>query len=54
MITVARVAAARRAYESTTNAVTNSSLLYKIYDIGSPTLAMAAVRRDYVPSDDLD
>ena len=50
----ARVAAARRAYEGITNALSNESLLYKIYDIGSPSLAMVEVRRHYVPSEDLD
>ena len=47
----ARVAAARRAY---TNALPRSSLLYKVYDIGSPSIAMAEGRRHFVPSDDLD
>ena len=50
----ARIAAARRAYEGITNAILNSSLLYEIYDIGTPSLAMAEVRRHYVPSDKLD
>ena len=50
----ARVASACRAYEGITSAVTNSFLLRKIYELGSPSLAMAEVRRMYVPSDDLD
>ena len=50
----ARVAAARWAYEGITNALSNSSLLYKISDIGSPSIAMAKVRKHYAPSDDLD
>ena len=37
-----------------TNALPNSSLFYNIYNIDSPSLAMAAVRRRCVPSDDLD
>ena len=50
----ARVASARRAYEEITSAVTNSFLLGKIDELGSPGLAMTEVRRMYVPSDDLD
>ena len=49
----ATVAAARRAHEGIANALTNSSLLYKIHDIGSPSLAMAEVRRHHVPSDEI-
>ena len=50
----ARAAADSRAYEGITNALSNSSLLCQINDIGSHCLAMAEVRRHYVPSDDLD
>ena len=50
-----KVASARRAFEGITAAVThNSPLLRKIQEIGSPGLAMAEIRRHYVPSDDLD
>ena len=49
-----RVASGRRAYEGITNAITNSFLLGKIYELGSPSLAMVEIRRQYVPSDDLD
>ena len=49
-----RVAAARSASEGITKQISNSSLLYKIYEIGSPSLAKAEVRRHYVPSDEFD
>ena len=48
------MASARRAYEGITNAVTNSFLLGKIYELRNPSLAMAEIRRMYVPNDDLD
>lgn len=48
-------ASVRRAFEGITAAFThNLPLLRKIQDIGSPRLAMAEIRRHYVPSDDLD
>ena len=50
----ARDASARRAYEAIASAVTNSFQLGKIYEQGSPSLAMAEFRRMYVPSDDID
>ena len=50
-----KVALARRAFEGITAAVThNSPLVRKIQEIGSPSLAMAEIRRHYVPGDDLD
>ena len=50
-----KVASARRAFEGITAAVIhNSPLPRKIQAIGSPSLAMAEIRRHYVPSDDLD
>ena len=48
------MASARRAYEGITNAVTSSFLLGKIYELRNPSLAMAEIRRMYVPNDDLD
>lgn len=43
-----------RAFKSIATAITNSSLTHNMYYIGSPTLAMAEVRRHYVRSDVLD
>ena len=46
---------ARTAFEGITAAVThNSPLLRKIQEIGSPSLAMAEIRRHYVPTYDLE
>ena len=50
-----KVVSARRAFEGITAAVTlNSPLLRKIQEIGSPSLAMAEIRRHYVPTYDLE
>ena len=49
-----QVASARRAYQSIITAVSNSSILRKIYELDSPSLAMAEIRRTHVPGDDLD
>lgn len=49
-----KVVSACRAYEGVTNVIANSSLLRKIYNLGSASLTMAEVRRTCVPSDDLD
>ena len=48
------VASAHRAYESITTAIADSSLLPKTNEVRTPSLAMAEVRRMYVPSDNLD
>ena len=50
----AREASARMVHEGITSAVRNLFLLGKIYELGSPSLAMAEVRRMYVSSNDLD
>ncbi|CAM9184868.1 unnamed protein product, partial [Laminaria digitata] len=48
------VTAARRAHDGINHAMTSQSLLRNIYVLGSPSLAMALIRKKYVPSDDLD
>ncbi|CAN0239714.1 unnamed protein product, partial [Laminaria digitata] len=48
------VTAARRAYDGINHAINSQSLLRKMYDLGSPSLSMALIRKTYVPSDDLD